>query len=110
MSQSDPTAESLETDLPGPDEFETDFEDLDLNAEYDRMLKLLDVAAQQAVYKLAGDGRVTDHQKEQARSKWANTLVKTVRERRQTIESREIERMSREIEQLREQRVGRRWD
>lgn len=103
MSDTDITAD--DTNLPDPDEFDTD----DLADEYDHMLKLLDVAAQQAVYKLVGDGRVTDHQKEQARSKWANTLIKSVQTRRQVLESREIERMSREIEELREQRTKREW-
>ncbi|MFC7007946.1 hypothetical protein [Halalkalicoccus salilacus] len=103
MSNTDITAD--DANLPDPDEFDTD----DLTNEYDHMLKLLDVAAQQAVYKLVGDGRVTDHQKEQARSKWANTLIKSVQTRRQVLESREIERMSREIEELREQRTERGW-
>lgn len=88
----------------------------DLDEEFDELLRLLDIAADSAEYKLT-DGRVTDPKREQARSKWCNTLVKVVRERRQVIESRELVRLSEELEQLKEQRehgsesveVGSRW-
>lgn len=75
----------------------------ELDEEFNELLDLLDVAADAAEYKLT-DGRITDASKEQARSKWANTLVKAVRERRQVIESRELVRLSEELEQLKEQR------
>lgn len=83
----------------------TDDGDLDLDAlndEYDEMLALLDIGAEQCVYKIAGNGRITDPAKEQARSKWVNSLTKIVRERRQVVESRELVNLASEIEEIKE--------
>lgn len=90
-----------------PDFSTDDGDDLDLeqlNDEYDRMLAMLDVGADQCIYKIAGNGRITDPAKEQARSKWVNSLTKIVRERRQVVESRELVNLASEIEEIKESR------
>lgn len=71
--------------------------------EYNEMLEKLDLAADQCIYKISGEGRITDAKKEQARTKWINSLVRVVKERRQILEQRELEQLEEQIEQLKEQ-------
>lgn len=67
--------------------------------EYAELLDHLDVALDEAIRKIE-DGRIRDAQREQARCRYLNTLVKIVRERRQVLEARDLEEMSRELDEL----------
>lgn len=80
----------------------TDHDDADELAELE---ELLDQAADQCIYKIAGDGRITDPAREKARSKWVNSLVRVVKERRQVYETRKLEDLEAELEELKERDI-----
>lgn len=69
--------------------------------EYDELLDTLDIAMDEAVRKIES-GRIRDATREQARCRYLDTLVKIVRERRQLLEARDLDEMSREIEEIKE--------
>ena len=73
-------------------------------AEFDQMLDQLDAAASACLYKIDGDGRVSDPQREQARSKWVNSLVRVIKERRQVLEAKQLDELEEEIEELKRER------
>lgn len=101
--QSDTDADrSPVLDADGEDDLDPDA----LSEEFDDLLGAVDIAAEAAIYKLQGSGRITDAKKEQARSKWANTLIKACREKRQIMETRELVRFAEQIDELKEKQ---RW-
>lgn len=69
--------------------------------EYDELLSTLDVALDEAVRKVES-GRIRDATKDQARCRYLDTLVKVCREKRQLLEARDLDEMSREIQELKE--------
>lgn len=72
--------------------------------EYEEMLDQLGAAAEQCLYKIEGEGRIKDAKKEQARSKWVNSLVRVVKERRNVLKARRLEEIADEVEQLKADR------
>lgn len=100
-------ADTSETDADTAESLNPPSDARELDAEYQQMLDLLDIAAEQCKYKIAGDGRIADASREQARSKWVNTLTKVVRERRQVIESKELVELAEQIEELKERQEHR---
>lgn len=76
----------------------------DRQQEYEQMLEALDAAAEACLHKISGDGRITDAKKEQARAKWVNSLTRVIKERRQVLEARDLERLNEELEALKNER------
>ena len=66
--------------------------------DYDEHLAALNAATEQRLYKIDGDGRITDPSREQAREKWVDSLVRMVKERRQLLKTRRIEELADELE------------
>lgn len=72
--------------------------------EYTEMLEQLEAAADACLYKIDGEGRIKDAKKEQARSKWINSLVRVVKERREVLKARRLEELADDVEQLKADR------
>ena len=78
----------------------------DRQAEREELLAVLDDAIEVCLYKLPDPereryaGRITDAKKEQARSKWVNSLAKLVREKRMVLRDRVIDDLADRVEQL----------
>lgn len=71
--------------------------------EYEELLEILDVGIEQAVYKIDGDGRISDPDRERARAKWCNTLAKLVKERRMVLRDRDLVELTEVAERIEEQ-------
>ena len=74
--------------------------------EYEEMIAHLDATIECARHKLDGEGRIRDSKKEHARTRWANSLIRAVRERADVLEQMELSELHREVERLREQQAG----
>jgi hypothetical protein len=70
--------------------------------DYDSMLADLDVAIEQARYKIE-NGRVRDAENEKVRIKWIRALAYTVYIRRQVANDRDLQELAEEVETLQEQ-------
>lgn len=76
-------------------------EDLD-PTDYDAMLDTLDVAIDEARYKVE-NGRVRSPENEKVRIKWVRALAYAVNVRRQVANDRELQELAEEVETLKEQ-------
>lgn len=75
----------------------------DLNpTDYDAMLDTLDVAIDEARYKVE-NGRVRSPENEKVRIKWVRALAYAVNVRRQVANDRELQELAEEVETLKEQ-------
>jgi hypothetical protein len=70
--------------------------------DYESMLETLDVAIDEAQYKIR-DGRVRSPKNEKVRIKWVRALAYAVNVRRQVANDRDLEALAEEIEALQEQ-------
>ena len=75
-------------------------EDLD-PTDYDAMLDTLDVAIDEARYKVE-NGRVRSPENEKVRIKWVRALAYAVNVRRQVANDRDLQELAEEIEELKE--------
>lgn len=69
-------------------------------ADYDQMLAWLDAAIEEALYKIDGDGRLRDVEKEKVRVKYLRVIGYLVGQRRQVAQDRDLEAMAERIEEL----------
>ena len=78
-------------------------EDLAADAvtDYDAMLDTLDVAIDEARYKVK-NGRVRSPENEKVRIKWVRALAYAVNVRRQVANDRDLQELAEEIEELKE--------
>ena len=75
----------------------------DLNpTDYDAMLDTLDVAIDEARYKVE-NGRVRSPENEKVRIKWIRALAYAVNVRRQVANDRDLNELADEVESLREE-------
>lgn len=78
----------------------------DRQAERAELLEILDDGMEICLYKLPDPdrdrhaGRITDASKEQARSKWLNTLAKLAREKRMLLRDQDLDELSERLEEL----------
>ncbi|WP_247010809.1 hypothetical protein [Halorientalis litorea] len=79
----------------------SDAEDTVETVDYDSMLADLDVAIEEARYKIE-NGRVRDAEKEKVRIKWVRALAYAVNVRRQVANDRDLQELAEEIEVLKE--------
>jgi len=79
----------------------SDAEDTVETVDYDSMLADLDVAIEEARYKIE-NGRVRDAEKEKVRIKWVRALAYAVNVRRQVANDRDLQALAEEIEELKE--------
>jgi len=79
----------------------SDAEDTVETVDYDSMLEDLDVAIEEARYKIE-NGRVRDAEKEKVRIKWVRALAYAVNVRRQVANDRDLQALAEEIEELKE--------
>jgi len=70
--------------------------------DYDSMLEDLDVAIEEARYKIE-NGRVRDPEREKVRIKWVRALAYSVNVRRQVANDRDLQELAEEIEELKEE-------
>jgi hypothetical protein len=73
---------------------------------YDAMLDTLDVAIEEAQYKIE-NGRVRSPKNDRVRIKWIRALAYTVNVRRQVANDRDLAELAEEVERLQEQHDGR---
>ena len=78
-----------------------DFSGVDVT-DYDSMLETLDVAIEEAKYKIE-NGRVRSPENEKVRIKWVRALAYSLNVRRQIANDRDLEELAAEIEALKEQ-------
>lgn len=76
---------------------------VDRTTDYESMLETLDVAIEQAQYKIE-NGRVRDESKEQVRIKWVRALAYAINVRRQVASDRDLEKLAEKVDRLEEQR------
>jgi len=72
---------------------------------YDAMLDTLDVAIEEAQYKIE-NGRVRSPENEKVRVKWIRALAYTVNVRRQVANDRDLQELAEKVERLQEQHEG----
>lgn len=70
--------------------------------DYDAMLDTLDVAIEEAQYKIES-GRVRSPENEKVRIKWVRALAYAVNVRRQVANDRDLQELAEEVERLQEQ-------
>lgn len=70
--------------------------------EYDEMIAVLDEIIELGLYKLTGDGRVSDPSKERARAEYMKRTEQAIRAKRKVIKDRHLQEMGRTLEALRE--------
>jgi len=70
--------------------------------DYDSMLEDLDVAIEEARYKIE-NGRVRDAEREKVRIKWVRALAYSINVRRQVANDRDLQELAEEIEELKEE-------
>jgi hypothetical protein len=70
--------------------------------DYDAMLDTLDVAIEEAQYKIE-NGRVRSPENEKVRIKWVRALAYAVNVRRQVANDRDLQELAEEVERLQEQ-------
>lgn len=75
-------------------------------AEYEEMIDHLDATISEARHKLDGEGRIRDSKKEHARTRWANSLIRAVRERADILEQMELSELHRKVERLQQQQAS----
>ncbi len=68
-------------------------------SDYDDMLETLDVAIEEARYKIE-NGRVRDEEKEKVRIKWVRALAYAVNVRRQVTNDRDLDELAEEVAEL----------
>lgn len=73
--------------------------------DYDAMLDTLDVAIEEAQYKIE-NGRVRSPENEKVRIKWVRALAYAVNVRRQVANDRDLQELAEEVERLQEQHEG----
>lgn len=72
--------------------------------ELDQLAETLDTIIDEAEYKLSGDGRIRDTNREQCRVKWANSAIRAVKVRKSLIEARDLVDMQETIEKIEQER------
>ena len=70
--------------------------------EYDEMVAVLDEIIEGGLYKLTGDGRVSDQSKERARAEYMKRTEQAIRAKRKVIKDRHLQEMGRTLEALQE--------
>jgi hypothetical protein len=70
--------------------------------EYDEMIAVLDDIIEIGLYKLTGDGRIGNPEKEQARARYMKRTEQAIRAKRQVVKDRHLQEMGRTLEQLQE--------
>lgn len=70
--------------------------------EYDEMVAVLDEIIEVGLYKLTGDGRVSDPSKERARAEYMKRTEQAIRAKRKVIKDRHLQEMGQTLEALRE--------
>jgi len=70
--------------------------------EYDEMIAVLDEIIDLGLYKLTGDGRVSDPQKERARAEYMKRTEKAIRAKRKVVKDRHLQEMGKTLEAMRE--------
>lgn len=81
-------------------------DDADLDpTNYDAMLDTLDVAIDEARYKVE-NGRVRSPENEKVRIKWVRALAYAVNVRRQVANDRDLQELAEEVEALKSEREG----
>lgn len=73
-------------------------------ADYERMLEVLDAAIEEAEYKINGDGRLRDIEREKVRVKYLRVIGYLVGQRRQVTQDRDLEQLTQDVEQLKKER------
>jgi len=79
-----------------------ELEDDTATTDYQAMLDTLDVAIEEAQYKVE-NGRVRSPENEKVRIKWIRALAYTVNVRRQVANDRDLEELAEQVEALKEQ-------
>jgi len=70
--------------------------------EYDEMIAVLDEIVELGLYKLTGDGRVSDPQLERARAEYMKRTEQAIRAKRKVVKDRHLQEMGRALEALQE--------
>ena len=70
--------------------------------EYDEMIAVLDEIIDLGLYKLTGDGRVSDPQKERARAEYMKRTEQAIRAKRKVVKDRHLQEMGKTLEAMRE--------
>ena len=70
--------------------------------EYEEMIAVLDEIIELGLYKLTGDGRIGDAQKEQARARFMKRTEQAIRAKRQVVKDQHLQEMGRTLEALQE--------
>jgi hypothetical protein len=70
--------------------------------EYDEMIAVLDEIIELGLYKLTGDGRVSDPQLERARAEYMKRTEQAIRAKRKVVKDRHLQEMGRTLEALQE--------
>ena len=69
-------------------------------ADYDYMLAAIDSALEEALYKIEGDGRLTDVKREKVRVDYLRAIGYLVGQRRQVAQDRNLEELAERIDRL----------
>lgn len=75
-------------------------------ADYEQMLDDLDAAIAQARYKLDGDGRLRDIERERLRVKYLHEIGYLINVRRKVAHDRDLEALAEKIEQVEQRLAG----
>jgi hypothetical protein len=70
--------------------------------EYDEMIAVLDEIIELGLYKLTGDGRMGNTEKERVRCEYMKRTEQAIRAKRQVVKDRHLQEMGRTLEQLQE--------
>lgn len=70
--------------------------------EYDQMIAVLDEIIDLGLYKLTGDGRIGDADKEKARCEYMKRTEQAIRAKRQVVKDQHLQEMGRTLEALQE--------
>jgi len=70
--------------------------------EYDEMIATLDEIIELGLYKLTGDGRMGNPEKERVRCEYMKRTEQAIRAKRQVVKDRHLQEMGRTLEQLQE--------
>lgn len=70
--------------------------------DYDEMIAVLDEIIDLGLYKLTGDGRVSDPQKEKVRCEYMKRTEQAIRAKRKVVKDRHLQEMGKTLEAMRE--------
>ena len=71
--------------------------------DYEEMIAVLDEIIDLGLYKLTGDGRIGNEEKERVRTEYMKRTEQAIRAKREVVKDRHLQEMGRTLERLQEQ-------